>query len=29
MMNALRNLTMVALMAVPCIWAMSRLCWNC
>jgi hypothetical protein len=29
MMNAARNLAMVALMAVPFIWAMSRLCWNC
>ena len=29
MMNAVRNVTMVGLMAVPFIWAMSRLCWNC
>ena len=29
MMNAVRNMSMVCLMAVPFIWAISRLCWNC
>ena len=29
MMNVVRNTSMVLLMAVPFIWAMSRLCWNC
>ena len=29
MINALRNAMLVALMAAPFFWALSRLCWNC